>query len=86
MRFSCLTNFKGGYCGKRDCTGEIDCPQGSACVRHDDGINYCFLICIDKYPDCNRFRDPDEAANCSSSIELVNTSGKPKACVPPSSG
>jgi hypothetical protein len=83
-RLSCLTTFKGGYCGRTPCSGEQDCPFGSACVTHE-GANYCFLICGDK-PDCNRFRDLDEEANCSSNVTLVGTTGNPKTCVPPSSG
>src|SRR5688572_16260563 len=43
----CLS-FKGGYCGLADCVSDLDCPQGSACVEHDDMNNYCFLICTDK--------------------------------------
>src|SRR6266478_7407693 len=41
----CLA-FKGGYCGLSGCTANKDCPAGSACVRHDDGMNYCFRICV----------------------------------------
>src|SRR5688572_28217297 len=48
---SCLTQFKGGYCGVASCTADEECPPGSACVTHDDGMNYCFLICIVK-TDC----------------------------------
>lgn len=82
----CLTQFKGGYCGIENCTGNDDCPAGSACVAHDDGKNYCFRLCADK-PECNRYRSPDVEANCSSNVEYVDgskTTGK--ACVPPSSG
>ncbi|MCS6796984.1 MAG: hypothetical protein NZ898_00370 [Myxococcota bacterium] len=84
----CLTNFRGGYCGKRDCTADADCPSGSACVRHDDGVQYCFRLCTDK-PECNRHRDPENEANCVSSITFVDPAreaGSTKACVPPSSG
>jgi hypothetical protein len=79
---SCL-DFKGGYCGLEDCEGDDDCPRGSACVTHDDGVNYCFLLCGDK-PDCNRHRGADEA-NCVSSVTFVE-GGKngAKACEPPS--
>ena len=48
----CLTQFAGGYCGLSDCTGNDDCPEGSACVAHDDGANYCFRQCVDK-SECN---------------------------------
>lgn len=74
--------FKGGYCGLADCAGDADCPAGSKCVTHDDGENYCFLVCVDK-PDCNRHRPLDSEANCSANITFVED-GSVKACVPPS--
>jgi hypothetical protein len=77
----CL-NFKGGYCGLRDCLRDADCPLGSACVAHTDGVNYCFLICTDK-SQCNYTR-PQFEANCSSTITFVEPPGKGKACIPPS--
>ncbi len=79
----CLLDFKGGYCGVKDCTGDVDCPEGSRCVAHDDGVNYCFLVCVDK-ADCNVSRDLDNEANCSSSIDFVDEPQDAKACVPPS--
>ena len=82
---SCLTQFKGGYCGVQDCVHDVDCPEGSACVAHDDGKNYCFLICIDKV-DCNIHRDLENESNCSSSITFTDGTMSRKACVPPSSG
>src|SRR5690606_38075215 len=54
--------FKGGYCGVDGCTSDADCPLGSACVRHGDGVNYCFLLCHDK-PECNIHRPPGREAN-----------------------
>jgi hypothetical protein len=75
--------FKGGYCGLAGCTTRLDCPSGSECVRHDDGANYCFLICTDK-AQCNRTRPPDAEANCSANIEFVDGNPPVKACVPPS--
>jgi hypothetical protein len=80
---SCLTQFKGGYCGVAECTNDAGCPAGSACVTHDDGKNYCFLLCTDK-PDCNRSRSADVEANCSSSAVLVEPVNNRKVCVPPS--
>jgi hypothetical protein len=80
---SCLTQFKGGYCGLEDCQEDTDCPQGSACVAHDDGNNYCFRICADK-PECNLNRSAENEANCSSSIDWADGQGSGKACVPPS--
>jgi hypothetical protein len=80
---TCL-DFKGGYCGVADCTNNAGCPQGSACVAHDDGRNYCFLVCVDK-PQCNVTRPPEAEANCSSSVSFVEDATAGKACVPPSS-
>lgn len=80
---SCLAQFKGGYCGLRDCQSNADCPEASACVTHDDGNNYCFRVCVDK-AECNRNRSVDNESNCSSSITFVDTDFDAKACVPPS--
>lgn len=82
-RQRCLP-FKAGYCGVADCTGDADCPSGSACVAHTDGTNYCFLICANK-PECNVHRPLDSEANCVSNITFVDGSKDVKACVPPSS-
>lgn len=78
---TCLA-FKGGYCGVTDCVDDNGCPAGSACVAHDDGTNYCFLVCTDK-AQCNRHRPVDFEANCSSNITFVAGDGTRKACVPP---
>jgi hypothetical protein len=75
--------FKGGYCGLKDCTGDIDCPQGSRCVAHTDGTNYCFRACVDK-AECNYNRPVDFASNCSSNVTFVDGAKNGKACVPPS--
>lgn len=83
---TCLTNFKGGYCGARNCTADQDCPGGAACVSHSDGVNYCFRLCVDK-ADCNANRSADNESNCVSNITFVDTTrANGKACVPPSSG
>jgi len=81
----CLTNFTGGYCGIKDCTGNADCPEGAACVAHEDNVNYCFRQCTDK-SECNVNRDPEVESNCSANIEFVDADTLGKACVPPSSG
>lgn len=82
----CLLQFKGGYCGLTDCASSLDCPQGSACVHHGDGRNYCFRICTDK-AECNLHRGPDEESNCSANVDFVaaDKASLGKACVPPSS-
>ena len=77
----CL-NFKGGYCGIEGCTKDSECPDASRCVTHDDGKNYCFLVCEDKAT-CNSNRDADFESNCSSSVTFVDVE-KGKACIPPS--
>lgn len=83
---TCLTNFKGGYCGVTGCRSDGDCPGGSACVLHSDQIKYCFRLCVDK-AECNHHRSAENESNCVGSItfvEVTRTTGK--ACVPPSSG
>jgi hypothetical protein len=79
----CLLDFKGGYCGISQCITDEECPQGSRCVAHDDGVNYCFLVCLDK-DECNINRGVDFESNCSSSITFVEEPQDSKACVPPS--
>jgi hypothetical protein len=86
LELECLTQFKGGYCGLEGCAGDVDCPEGSACVTHSgDGKNYCFRVCLDK-PDCNRNRAAENEANCVGSIDFVDPRNERKACEPPSSG
>ena len=80
---ACLRQFKGGYCGIEDCTGDEDCPERSACVAHTDGRQYCFRICANK-PECNVNRSVDNESNCSANIDFVATGRGGKACVPPS--
>ncbi len=81
---ACLGEFKGGYCGIKNCREDSDCPDASACVAHDDGNNYCFRTCVDK-SECNENRSPDAEANCSSSVEFIEDQLEvSKACVPPS--
>lgn len=82
---TCLTQFKGGYCGLTGCTRDADCPEDSACIAHDDGTNYCFRVCSDK-AQCNANRDPENEANCSGTADFVEGDQGRKACVPPSSG
>lgn len=82
----CLTQFKGGYCGIENCTASVDCPQGSACVLHDDGQTYCFRLCTGK-PECNLHRSPENESNCTSEVDYVDgAKDVGKACVPPNSG
>lgn len=78
---TCLTAFKGGYCGKTGCNADTDCPEGSVCTALE-GTNYCFLVCIDKI-DCNQNRTAENESNCSSNVNPVD-GGEEKVCVPPS--
>ena len=80
---SCLTAFKGGYCGIEACVVSSDCPENSACVAHTNGTNYCFRTCLDK-AECNANRGAEVESNCSSSVTFVDDVGNLKACVPPS--
>ncbi|HKY34882.1 MAG TPA: hypothetical protein VJN18_02980 [Polyangiaceae bacterium] len=81
-RLMCLS-FKGGYCGLEGCQQDVDCPAGSGCVTHDDGNNYCFLLCVEKF-ECNYTRPLEIEANCSSNITFSDGNKNSKACVPPS--
>src|SRR5262245_11493128 len=70
----CLTLFGGGYCGVQGCQGDADCPAGSACVTDPNdfaGINYCFLICLDK-PECNLTRSATNESSCTSSLTFID--------------
>lgn len=77
---TCLTAFKGGYCGASGCTASSQCPEGSACVGLN-GTNYCFLICVDK-AECNENRTVLNESNCSSNVDVIDSTMK--VCVPPS--
>ena len=85
IQLECLTQFKGGYCGLEGCTGDADCPEGSACVNYDDGEDYCFRLCQDK-PECNRDRSVENESNCIGSVTFVDSRNDRKACEPPWSG
>ena len=80
---TCLTAFKGGYCGVESCSNDAGCPEGSRCVTHTDAKNYCFRACADK-AECNANRDADVESNCSSNVTFADGTKSGKACVPPS--
>jgi hypothetical protein len=82
---SCLLQFAGGYCGILGCVDDLDCPEDSGCVAHEDGSNYCFRTCLDKV-ECNENRDEAVWSNCSSNVVFTDGAQGRKACVPPSSG
>lgn len=80
----CFGSFADGHCGLSRCSGE-DCPDGSACISHDDGQNYCFRLC-DEDSECNLHRSSDAAeARCSSSVSFLGATDRSdqSACVPP---
>ncbi len=79
----CLLQFKGGYCGETGCTSDADCVEDSACIKHTDGVNYCFRVCVDKV-ECNANRDLVNESNCSANVDFVSGAMGRKACVPPS--
>jgi len=85
IELECLMQFKGGYCSLEDCTGDADCPEGSACVTNDDRKNYCYRLCQEK-SDCNRNRSPENEANCTGSVTFVDSRNDRKACEPEWSG
>ena len=87
IQLDCLTQFAGGYCGIADCADTLECPDGSICVAHIDGTNYCFRSCVDK-SECNANRSPDTEANCSANFDwaVPAEDDGSKACIPPSSG
>jgi hypothetical protein len=88
VQLQCLLQFDGGYCAIEDCESALDCPEGSTCVAHDDGKNYCFRECVDK-AECNANRGADEEANCSANFDYADAADDNsgvKACIPPSSG
>ena len=80
---TCLTQFKGGYCGASACIANADCPELSICVTQGQ-TNYCFRTCEDK-AECNKNRSVENESNCSSNITRVEA-GTAKVCIPPSSG
>jgi hypothetical protein len=82
IELSCLTAFKGGYCGLENCTKNADCPENSICVTHEDDENYCFRVCKDK-AECNANRGAEVESNCSGSFTAVEATNL-KVCLPPS--
>lgn len=87
VQLKCLTQFEAGYCAIDDCESAADCPEGSTCVRHDDGVNYCFRECTQK-TECNANRSSENEANCSANFDYARPADDDgqKACIPPSSG
>lgn len=76
----CLTSFKGGYCGEKDCKVNADCPTGSLCVK-DGSSSYCALTCAAP-GDCAVCRGADVAATCKADATFVETGTTGSVCVP----
>lgn len=77
----CITDFRGGYCGRRDCTSNGDCPGDSSCVAAADGHNYCFKNCGTN-SDCSFCRHDGVFATCSTSVDFVDAGASAAVCVP----
>jgi hypothetical protein len=77
---ACLTDFRGGYCGKANCTGNADCPGNAQCVRVGDDETTCMRSCADD-TDCSFCRGSEVAATCSDDVERVEAGGG-RVCVP----
>lgn len=78
----CLDDFDGGYCGRRDCAGDGDCPDDARCVTIDD-VNICVKTCGTD-GDCGLCRGEDVAAACTDEVEFVEGTAE-GVCVPPAS-
>jgi hypothetical protein len=78
----CLTEFKGGYCGKPDCQANADCPGGSLCVKNGSK-SYCAATCAAP-ADCAGCRAADVVATCKSDAAFVEAGTTGSVCVPPS--
>jgi hypothetical protein len=77
----CVTTFQGGYCGRRDCTSDGDCPGDSSCVVAGDGRNYCLKNCaVDS--DCSFCRHDGALATCSNDVEFVDAGASRSVCLP----
>lgn len=79
---TCLTGFKGGYCGKRDCTTNAGCPADSLCVKHSDSVGYCYLKCTVANT-CSFCRPPGYAASCTDQVTYFEAGTTGAVCVPP---
>jgi hypothetical protein len=79
----CVTEFRGGYCTKRNCSVNADCPKDSLCVSHSNGKNYCYPICTAEF-NCSFCRHPDFVASCRDDVDFAVAGTTGKVCVPPS--
>lgn len=77
----CIADFRGGYCGRRDCAGNDDCPGNTSCVVAADGHNYCFKNCGTD-SDCSFCRHDGVFASCSSELDFADGGASGAVCVP----
>ncbi|MEJ7730099.1 MAG: hypothetical protein WKG00_12870 [Polyangiaceae bacterium] len=77
----CLTTFTGGYCGKKDCALDTDCPADSRCVE-DGGATYCYRTCAGD-TDCSFCRGSDVFAACRDDVAFAEAGTPGSVCVPP---
>jgi hypothetical protein len=78
----CLTGFRGGYCGLRDCSTNEPCPAGSFCVEHSNGSNYCMVSCAAE-SDCSfcRRSDTTECVDNADFVDALTPAGT-RVCMP----
>jgi len=79
---SCITTFKGGYCGRQGCKVNVDCGKDSACIVAGDGKNYCFKTC-QAPSDCSFCRRDGFYATCANNAVFAETGTVGSVCVPP---
>ncbi len=77
----CIDTFLGGYCGKANCTGDADCPNGSLCAKVDGGSPTCLRKC-DTDSDCSFCRPWDSRTTCSDDVTFVDDGTSGTVCVP----
>lgn len=81
---TCFVDFDGGLCGIDQCDSGADCPEGSACVLHDNGQNHCFRLCSSD-DECNVNRNADVPASCTTNAQFLQNEGVEgdSVCIPP---
>jgi hypothetical protein len=79
----CITGFQGGYCGRKDCARNADCPADSSCVSAADGHNYCYKNCATT-SDCSFCRHDGSYASCESNVTFADADAgmSGSVCVP----
>ncbi len=75
----CVDAFDGGYCGRRGCSANAECPGDSACVAID-GESYCLKSCAGD-GDCELCRDADHPAACTDDVEYVEAGTTGSVCL-----